>query len=269
MTYPALKNKWALILGASSGFGAAAARALAKAGMNIYGVHFDKKETLPLAKQVMADIEACGQKQIFWNSNAADDEKRATVIANIKAQLENAPPSERIHVLFHSLAFGSLKPIYVPDKSQRLGRANLEMTLDVMASSLIYWVQDLLDAGVLSPGGRIYAMTSAGGQKVWKSYAAVSAAKAALESYIRQLAVELAPLRITANALMAGTTDTPALRKIPEHPQMIADALRQNPYARLTLPEDVAECVVALSLPHTYWMNGNTLLIDGGEYIVK
>ena len=266
---PALENQWALILGASSGFGAAAARELAKAGMNIFGVHFDKKETLPAAKQVMADIENYGRKQVFWNTNAAGDDRRPKVIAEIKATLAAHGGPQQLHVLMHSLAFGTLKPIFVNEKDARLSRANIEMTIDVMASSLIYWVQDLLDADLLQEGGRIFAMTSAGSSKVWKSYAAVSAAKASLESYIRQLAVELAPRKITANAILAGTTDTPALRKIPEHKQMISDALRQNPYDRLTTPEDVGQCLVALSLPETYWLNGNTLLVDGGEFIVN
>ena len=89
------------------------------------------------------------------------------------------------------------------------------MTLDVMAHSLVYWTQDLFFAGLLAPGARIFAMTSAGDHIVWPAYGAVSAAKAALESHVRQLAVELAPHRVAVNALRAGVTDTPALRKIP------------------------------------------------------
>ena len=90
------------------------------------------------------------------------------------------------------------------------------MTLDVMANSLIYWAQDLAAAGLLRKGSRIYAMTSSGSTRVIRSYGAVSAAKAALEAHIRQLAFELAPLGVTANAIRAGVTDTPALRRIPE-----------------------------------------------------
>jgi NAD(P)-dependent dehydrogenase (short-subunit alcohol dehydrogenase family) len=83
-----------------------------------------------------------------------------------------------------------------------------------MANSLVYWTQDLVRAGLLVKGSRVFAMTSAGDRIVWKSYGAVSAAKSALESHIRQLAFELAPLGITANSIKAGVTDTPALRKI-------------------------------------------------------
>jgi len=97
----------------------------------------------------------------------------------------------------------------------------------------------------------------------------VAAAKAALESYIRQLAMELAPAGITANAILAGVTDTPALRAMPGHEKFIEVAKRRNPHHRLTTLEDVARCLVALCHPATYWMTGNTLRIDAGESIVE
>ena len=141
----------------------------------------------------------------------------------------------------------------------------MNMTLDVMAHSLVYWVQDLFAAGLLQSGAKIFGMTSAGGHRVWQGYGAVSAAKAALESHLRQLAVELAPLKISANALRAGVTDTPAARKIPGSEAMFEKAIQFNPGKRLTLPEDVAEALVALSLSSSAWLTGNIIGIDGGE----
>ena len=87
----------------------------------------------------------------------------------------------------------------------------------------------------------------------------------ALEAYVRQLAVELAPLGVTANAIKAGVTDTPALRKIPGNEVMIEGARARNPAGRLTTPEDVARCLVALAAPGTAWLTGNVLNVDGGE----
>jgi enoyl-[acyl-carrier-protein] reductase (NADH) len=110
-------------------------------------------------------------------------------------------------------------------------------------------------------------MTSAGDHIVWKAYGAVSAAKCALESHIRQLAVELAPAGITANAIKAGVTDTPALRKIPGNEAIIESAQKRNPAGRMTTPEDVARCLVALSADGTEWLTGNILQVDGGEDI--
>jgi NAD(P)-dependent dehydrogenase (short-subunit alcohol dehydrogenase family) len=96
----------------------------------------------------------------------------------------------------------------------------------------------------------------------------VSAAKATLEAHIRQLALELAPAGITANAILAGVTDTNALRQIPGYEKILEVARLRNPSRRLTLPEDVARTIAALCHPATYWLTGNTLHVDGGENIV-
>jgi NAD(P)-dependent dehydrogenase (short-subunit alcohol dehydrogenase family) len=108
-------------------------------------------------------------------------------------------------------------------------------------------------------------MTSAGGHRIWPSYGAVSAAKAALESHCRQLAVELAPKGIAVNAIRAGVTDTPALRKIPGNAQMIDRVLAVHPAGRLTTPQDVASVIVAVARPETVWLTGNVLGVDGTE----
>ena len=108
-------------------------------------------------------------------------------------------------------------------------------------------------------------MTSAGDHIVWPAYGAVSAAKSALESYVRQLAVELAPRRIAVNALRAGVTDTPALRKIPGNQEMIDRVQKMHPAGRLTTPADVAGALVALCQPGCGWVSGNVIGVDGAE----
>jgi enoyl-[acyl-carrier-protein] reductase (NADH) len=173
-----------------------------------------------------------------------------------------------VRVLLHSLAFGTLRPFVTGDPSEAMGSEQMDMTLTVMAHTLVYWAQGLVRRGLMAEGGRIYAMTSSGGDRVIPSYGAVSAAKASLESHCRQLALELADRGITANAIRAGVTDTPALRKIPGADHMIREAEQRNPYGRLTRPEDVARCLVALAAPGTYWMTGNTIRVDGGEDFV-
>lgn len=75
---------------------------------------------------------------------------------------------------------------------------------------------------------------------------------------------ELAPAGITANAILAGVTDTPALRKIPGFDELVKIARQRNPHKRLTTPEDVARCITALC----HWMTGNTVHVDGGENVV-
>jgi enoyl-[acyl-carrier-protein] reductase (NADH) len=138
-----------------------------------------------------------------------------------------------------------------------------------MANSLVYWTQGLFWRGLIKRGGRIFAMTSSGGHSTLPYYGAVSAAKATLESHIRQLANELGPHGITANAVMAGVTDTPALRKIPGSTDMLRIAKAKNPGGRLTTPEDVAKMIVLLSEENAGWVSGNVIGVDGGEDIVS
>ena len=258
-------SDWAVILGASSGFGGATAKALARAGLDIMGIHLDRKTTLDNVEAIKNDIVAAGRQAIFINMNAADGEKRGAAVAQLQAA---AGPDGRVKVLLHSLAFGALKPVVADDPKAALSQAQVEMTLDVMASSLLYWTQDLHHAGLLKKGSQIFGMTSSGGHRQWASYGAVSAAKAALESYMRQLAVELAPEGIAANTLQAGVTDTPALRKIPGNVEMLERATELNPGNRLTTPEDVARAITMIGLSEDTWLTGNVIRIDGGEDII-
>src|SRR5262245_7499097 len=254
---PATKS--ALILGASSGFGAAVAVELAGIGHDIYGVHLDRRETLPLAAEALQKIRQAGREAIFFNVNAADDEKRREVIEKIRSD------ASEIGVLLHSLAFGALRPL--TGAAEVASKRQLEMTSDVLGHSLVYWVRGLVSNGLMKAGGRIYAMTSEGGSKAVPEYGPVCAAKAILEAHIRQLALELAPFGITANAIMAGVTDTPALRKIPGHEKMIEISKQKNPHGRLTTPAEVAAAIAALTYAPG-WITGNTIRVDGGEEIV-
>jgi len=256
---------WALILGASSGFGQATSLALARRGLHIFGVHLDRKATLGNVDRLVQSIRDFGREAVFFNVNAADPEKRQEVLDQATRILADRGEPGAVSVLLHSLAFGALRPFIADDPQQALTSSQLEMTLDVMANSLVYWTQDLVRRKLMGPGGRIFAMTSSGGSHVWPTYGAVSAAKAALESHIRQLAFELAPHKVTANAIRAGVTDTPALRKIPGSDNLVKGALAKNPHGRLTTPEDVAEAIAELCESGTAWMTGNTIGVDGGE----
>ncbi len=254
-------RRWAVVLGASSGFGEATTRELASSGWDVFGVHLDRRAGLEHVEEIRAAVAAAGATVHFWNANAADHEKRRELVAEMTRLADGRP----VGMLLHSLAFGTLKPFIAEAEKEALSSQQLEMTLDVMANSLVYWTQDLLRAGLLVRGSRIFGMTSAGDRVVWKAYGAVSAAKAALESHLRQLAVELAPLGITANAIKAGVTDTPALRKIPGNEAIVASARARNPAGRLTTTADVARCLVALCDDRVGWLTGSILQVDGGE----
>jgi enoyl-[acyl-carrier protein] reductase III len=260
---------WALVLGASSGFGAAVAKAWARVGFGIIGVHLDLRATKADADAVRDEIADLGVPVVFHNTNAADDGKREQVVAAI-AELfgERRAAGERpmVGAMLHSLAFGSTLHYITDDVARKeLSRKQLEMTTDVMAHSLLYWTRDLYHADMLQRGSRVYAMTSEGAILAVPTYGAVSAAKAALEAHVRQLALELADAGITVNAIRAGVTDTPALRRIPGWPQLIHAAQTRNPQGRLTTPQDVADALTVLATPQTHWMTGNVIGVDGGE----
>jgi enoyl-[acyl-carrier-protein] reductase (NADH) len=260
-------HEWALILGSSSGFGAATAIELARSGMNVFGVHLDLRSTLPNAQTVVARVEALGRRAVFFNTNAADAAKRAATLSSIQEVLRNQGDDAYVRVFMHSLAFGTLVPYIGEDPKKRVSQRQMEMTLDVMANSLVYWVQDLVALGLMRRGSRVFAMTSSGSTRVIKNYGPVSAAKAALESHVRQLAVELAPEGIAVNAIRAGITDTPAMRKIAGAVAIYERAQVQNPSGRATTVEDVAKALAALSDERLYWMTGNVIGVDGGEEI--
>jgi enoyl-[acyl-carrier protein] reductase III len=260
----AASNFYALILGASSGFGKAAALALAEDGINIIGVHLDRAAGLQQVEELKTQLDAKGVRHLFFNVNAADPDRREEVMQGIKAELE-AHPGSTVRMMLHSLAFGTLKPFITDKIEDAINQKNLEMTMDVMANSIVYYTQDLVRHGLMGPGGRVIGLTSAGSSRALPVYGAVSAAKAALESYCRQLAMELAPHGITANTIRAGVTYTPALAKIPSAQAIMNNAMMRNPSHRLTTPEDVANVLRLLIKDEAAWINGEVLGVDGGE----
>jgi NAD(P)-dependent dehydrogenase (short-subunit alcohol dehydrogenase family) len=162
----------------------------------------------------------------------------------------------------HALA---TPPVY--PSAQFLDADDFARTIHSMGTSMLDWTQDLLQRGLFCDDARVLGLTSEGNSVAWKGYAAVAAAKVALESVARSIAVELAPYGVRCNVVQAGVTETPALAAIPGSDHLKAQARRRNPFGRLTTPDDVANAIHLLSLDDAAWINGEVIRVDGGEHI--
>lgn len=153
------------------------------------------------------------------------------------------------------------------DNQNLLEDEDFALTLHSMGASLASWVKAVFQHELFAEDARVLALTSEGNEISWRGYAAVSAAKVALEAIARSIAVEYAPYGIRANIIQAGVTDTPALRLIPGNTHLKASAINRNPYKRLTTPKDVANFIYLMCLEEASWANGNVIRVDGGEHI--
>jgi enoyl-[acyl-carrier protein] reductase III len=264
MTQFSEKNYWALILGGSTGFGLATALKLAAEGMNICIVHRDRKLNMDAINHSFEAIKATGVECITFNINALTSEGQNLVIASLKTALGG---TGKVRLLLHSIAFGSLRPLSPFSGGGYLKDEDFSGTIYAMGTSLITWVQAVLKENLFAEDSRVIALTSEGNSIAWHSYAAVSAAKGALEALCRSMALEFAPYNIKTNVVQAGVTDTAALRLIPGSEKIKESAKMRNPFNRLTTTEDVANVIHLLCTDDARWINGSIIKADGGESI--
>ena len=249
-------NNWALILGGSSGLGLATAHKLALCGMNICIVHRTRKNNMPELSEHLEKMKGAGVEVLDFNKDALKETTIKTVLTSI--------PKNKCKLLLHSIAKGSLKTMQAAQLNM-LSMTDLDITLHGMATSWYEWTQALIAEEIFTENARNIAFTSEGNTKVWPGYGAVSAAKATLEALMRQMAVELAPMKITTNCIQAGTTLTPSFKLIPGSEILTEKAKKRSPFNRLTTPEDVANSVYLLCKEEANWINGTVLTVDGGE----
>ena len=256
-----MNQKWALILGGSSGLGFATAKKLAVHGHNLVIVHRDRKSDLPEIRKKFQEIISSDVQLTSFNADASNPEKRKEIIAAIKDVLHGVG---KINVLVHSIAKGSMRPMDA-ENGHALDHQDFLITLNAMALSLYDWTKDLKDGDLFAADTRIISFTSEGNTKAWPGYAAVSAAKVTLEAITRNIALEFATSGIKANCIQAGATETKAFSMIPGSEKIRENALQRNPHGRLTTPEDVANAVYLLTLDEAKWITGTVIKVDGGE----
>lgn len=223
-----------------------------------------------------------GKVHLFMHSVAAgackliaDDltpDFKGQAIKGLAEQLKLTPEQVKtaINAAFHDKGCDALFPLAdskIPYKDTLLEQEDMERTIFMMGYDYLLWTKELCKDGLLTKDARSVAMTSEGNEVAWKGYAAVSAAKCALEASCRAMAVELAPYGVRSHIIQAGITDTPAGNGIPNFDLMKAAARLRNPFHRLTTPEDVANAIHQICLPDFGWANGTLIRVDGGEAI--
>ena len=256
-----MENKWAIILGCSTGHGAATAKQLATEGYGIIGFHLDRGSIKKDAVKLQEEIASLNNNRVkFWNENAADKEVMLSKMEEIKTILDNG----KVKLLMHSIAFGSTTNFFNPTPVRQ---RQMDMTQHVMAHCLIYWTQTLLENNLLITGSRILGLTSEGSYKAMEGYGPVGVSKASLEAVVRQIGWELGSKGITANTIQAGITPTRALTKISKDwEDWVERTKKRNPMKRVTTPEDVAGLVSLLLNDKADFVNCSTIFCDGGEH---
>tara|TARA_R110002167_G_scaffold55291_2_gene157219 strand:+ start:143 stop:925 length:783 start_codon:yes stop_codon:yes gene_type:complete len=257
-------NFWALILGGSSGLGLATAKKLASHGYHIIIVHRDRRSDMEAIENAFEEIRVFGNQLITVNADALNAEKRPVIISDLEHQL---PEGHQIKVLVHSVAKGTLRPMY-SESNSTLTDADFRITFDAMALSLYDWTKVLVAAKLFASDTRIISFTSEGNTKALPNYSAVSVAKVALEALTRSIALEFAPIGIKANCIQAGVTMTKSLAMIPGYEEIKTNALKRNPNNRLTTPNDVANVVYLLTTDEAKWITGSVIKVDGGESLI-
>jgi len=256
------ENEWALILGGSRGLGLASAKKLAEHGMNICIVHRDRKSDLDQIESDFDEIRKRGVSLISFNKDLLKEGDKNEIISDLRKRMGQGA---NIKCLLHSVAKGNLKPMI--EGEHTLSNLDFEITINAMAISLFDWFKSLFEAGFFASDARVISFTSEGGRRAMRNYAAVSAAKATLEAITRNIALEFARFGIRANCIQAGVTDTRSLRMIPGSDTIKEQAVKRNPFSRLTKTEDVANAVYLLCKKEAGWINGCILPVDGGEHI--
>lgn len=134
-------------------------------------------------------------------------------------------------------------------------------------ASLLGWVREIFERGIFDADARVFGLTGEDGRVARRGRAAAAAAKVALESLARSIAVEFAPFGIRCNVIQAGLIEGPGAAGAGTGDPAAARARLRNPLGRLTTPADVADAVYLLCRDEAAWINGAVIRVDGGEHI--
>ncbi len=245
----ALKDQIALITGGSRGIGRAISLRLARErpAHIVVGYNMDHEA----ARRTVEEIEALGVPATAFAADVGKVELLEEMFHEIESRWG------RLDVFVSNAARATFRDL------DTLTTRGWRRTLEINAQA--FWLGARLAAGLMGPeGGRIIGLSSLGAHRHAPGYAAMGAAKAAIEALARSLAVELAPRNIRVNVVCGGLIDTPGMRLHPDFDDIAREAVERTPAGRLGRPEDLAGVVAFLCSPDSDWIRGQTLIADGG-----
>jgi len=245
-----LHGRVALITGGSRGIGRAIALRLAENGADVVVNYVRHRRD---AEATVAAIEEKGVRCLAVKANVAGEEDVVRMFEEIRKSYE------RLDILVSNAASGVLKP------AMELTTRHWNWAMDINARALLTLTQNAVP--MMKRGARIMAVSSLGAARGVSNYTAVGASKAALESLVRHLAVELGPLGINVNTISAGVVDTDALKKFPNRDEIIGVSLKRTPLGRLITPDDVADLALFLCSDLSAMIHGQVIVVDGGYAI--
>ncbi len=245
-----LSGKVAIITGSSRGIGKAIALRFAENGVNIVVNYVRHRQD---AEETARLVEERGAECMVVKANVANDDDVVAMFEQIRQRYG------RLDFLVSNAASGVLKP------AMELSPRHWNWAMDINARALLTLAQQAVP--LMTDGGRIMAVSSLGSVRAVENYTAVGASKAALESLVRHLAVELGEKNITVNTISAGAVDTEALKKFPNRNQILDSALERTPMGVLTTPDDVADLALFLASDLAKMIHGQTVVVDGGYSI--
>lgn len=246
-----LTNKTALITGAARGIGKAIALKLAGNGADIAIVYYNSEDE---ANELVDEITSLGQKAKAYKANVADESS----VSEMFGQFHN--DFNELNFLVSNAASGVLK------SALKMSTKHWRWCMETNALALNHLVRH--GHKLMPEGSRVIALSSLGSIRAIPNYAFIGASKAALESLVRHLSLELAEKKISINAVSAGVVDTDALKYFPNRSQLLEE-YKNNSLAGCDLkPQDVAGVVYLLCLKEAALIIGQIIVVDAGYSVV-
>ncbi len=242
-----LKGKVAFVSGGTRGIGLEVAKKLAQQGADVVISYFRSRQN---AKEAQDIIESHGVQCVTYRVNMANSEQVPTIFQGIREKFG------KLDILISNAALGTYTDML------NIDRKSWELSMHTNARAFLMCIQ--LGVPMMPEGGRIVALSSLGSTRYIPGYAAIGVSKAAIENMVRYSAIELASRGITVNCVSGGFIDTNALKVFPNYQELLDEVIARTPFKRVGKPEEVADVVLFLAGPHSSWITGQTIVVDGG-----